>query len=92
MAAARVAETRHQAVPRGPSPLAGVAYRRDLSLLRFTPVPADEFIDAFVDRFQASSREDRARQRSALTMDDFYTLLAYARRTVVRALRSRETA
>lgn len=90
MAAARAAETRHQAVPHGPSRLAGVAYRGELSLLRFTAVPADEFIDGFVDRFAASTREDRARQRSALTMDDFYTLLTYARRAVVRALRSRD--
>jgi len=90
MAAAQAAETRHQAVARGPSPLAGVAYQRNLSLLRFTAAPADEIIDGFVDRFAASGQEDRARQRSALTTDDFYTLLTYARRAVVRALRSRD--
>lgn len=88
MAAARAAENRHQAIPRGTSPLDGVTYQGDLSLLRFSPVPVDEFVDEFVDRFEASSPEDRARQRSALTMRDFYTLLAYARRVVLRALRS----
>ena len=74
--------------PQGQSPLAGVAYRGETSLLRFAPLPADELIDGLVDRFEASSREDRARLRSALTKSDFYKLLAYARRAVVRGLRS----
>lgn len=90
MAAARAAETRHHAAPHGPSPLVGVAYQGELSLLRFTAAAADEFIDGFVDLFAASGREDRAHQRSTLTMDDFYTLLTYARRAVVRALRSHD--
>jgi len=88
MAAARDAEARHQAEPRGPSPLGGVAYERGLSLIRFTQVRTDEMIDEFAGRFAASSGEDRTRLRSALTMDDFYTVLAYARRAAVRAIRS----
>jgi hypothetical protein len=87
MAAAREAEARHQAEPHGPSPLAGVAYEQGLSLIRFTQVPADEMIDEFVGRFAVSSGQDRAWLRSALTMDDFYTLLGYARRAAVRAMR-----
>ena len=91
MAAARAAEARHQAEPHGPSPLAGVAYEPaagELSLLHFARTPKDELIDGFVDRFAASSGEVRAQQRSSLTMGDFYTVLNYARRAVVRALRS----
>lgn len=91
MAAARAAEARHQAMPRGPSPLAGAAYdstRGELSLLRFAPTAKDGLIDEFVDRFADSTGEERARQRSSLTMGDFYTVLNYARRTTVRALRS----
>jgi hypothetical protein len=93
MRAARAAEARHRAEPHGPSPLAGVAYQPragELSLLHFADTPKDALIDEFVDRFAASSGEDRAQQRSSLTMDDFYTVLNYARRAVVRALRSND--
>src|SRR5216684_4543530 len=93
MAAARAAEARHQAEPHGPPPLAGVAYEPaagELSLLHFARTPKDELIDEFVDRFAASSGEVRAQQRSSLTMGDFYTVLNYARRAVVRALRSND--
>jgi len=76
------------ASPCGPSPLAGVAYGQGLSLIRFTEVPADERIDEFVGRFAVSSGQDRARLRSALTMDDFYTVLGYARRAAVRTMRN----
>jgi hypothetical protein len=88
MAAARAAEAAHQARPHGPSPLAGVAYDRGLSLLRFSEVPADGAIDEFAGRFAASGTEDRERLRSALTMDDFYTLLSYGARAAVRAVRN----
>ena len=79
MASARTAETQHPAVPHRLSPLAGVARGGELSLLRFTAAAADEFIQAFVDRFAAPRRKGRARQRSGLTIDDFYTLLTYGR-------------
>jgi hypothetical protein len=59
LAAAREAEARHQAEPRGASPLAGVAYEQGLSLIRFTQVPADEAIDELVGHFAVSSGEDR---------------------------------
>lgn len=88
MAAAAAAEARHQAVPRGPSPLAGVAYEPNLSLLHFTQVPADEVLDEFVARFAASGEEDRARLRADLPQGDLYTVLSYAQRSAVRALRS----
>jgi hypothetical protein len=93
MAAARAAEARHQAEPRPRSPLAGVAYDpagRELSLLHFASTATDEIIDEFVDRFAAASGGERALQRSSLTMGDFYTVLSYARRAAVRALRSND--
>jgi hypothetical protein len=93
MAAARAAEAHHQAEPHPRSPLAGVAYdpaARELNLLHLAPTPKDELIDEFVDRFAASGGEERALQRSSLTMGDFYTVLNYARRAAVRALRSND--
>jgi hypothetical protein len=93
MAAARAAEARHQAEPHRRSPLAGVAYdpaAGELNLLHLAGTPKDELIDEFVDRFAASSVEERALQRSSLTMRDFYAVLNYARRAAVRALRSND--
>jgi hypothetical protein len=91
MAAALAAEARHQAELRDRSPLAGIGYdpvRGELSLLHFTAAPQDNVIDDFVDSFAAAGPDERAQLRSRLTMDDFYTVLAYARRAAVRALRS----
>jgi hypothetical protein len=93
LAAARAAEARHQAEPHPRSPLAGVAYDPaggELSLFHFAGTAKDEIIDEFVDRFADASGEERALQRSSLTMRDFYTVLSYARRAAVRALRSND--
>ena len=94
LAAAQAAETRHQAArpePKDPSPLAGISYDLPPGRTRPTPLPAgpsDELIDEFADRFTSGSDDQRARLRSALTMDDLYTVLRYARRAAVRALRA----
>jgi hypothetical protein len=95
LAAARAAQARHEATPRVPSPLAAVSYdqpREELSLLHFTVVPTDEIIDEFVTGFAASGDADKDALRASLTMDDFYTLLDYARRAAVRAIRSDDEA
>ena len=95
MAAAQAAEARHQAQPHEPSPLIGVAYgqpRAELSVLHFKVVSTDEIVDDLVTQFAAAGRGDREARRSDLTMDDFYTLLTYARRAAVRAIRSRDEA
>ena len=95
MAAARAAEARHRAQVDEPSALAGVTYGQlgeNLSLLHFTVVAVDGIIDDFVTRFAAGSGDDRDRCRAGLTMDDFYTLLSYARRAAVRAIRSGDEA
>jgi hypothetical protein len=91
MAAALAAEARHQAEAHDRSPLADVSYDAaagELSLFHFAPVPQDHVIDELVDSFAASGAGERGRLRSSLTMDDFYTVLAYARRAAVRAMRS----
>lgn len=91
MAAARAAEARHQAESREPSPLADVSYGGpggELSLLHFSVVPSDEIIDEFVAGFASRGHDAREAIRARLGMDDLYTLLTYARRTAVRALRS----
>jgi hypothetical protein len=95
MAAARAAEARHRARVDEPSALAGVTYgprHEDLSLLHFTVVAVDEVIDDFATGFAARASDERDRCRSGLTMDDFYTLLAYAQRAAVRAIRSGDEA
>jgi hypothetical protein len=62
----------------------------ELNVLHLAPTRKDELIDEFVDHFAASGSEERDLQRSSLTMDDFYTVLTYARRAAVRALRSND--
>ncbi|HET7015450.1 MAG TPA: hypothetical protein VFI65_16150 [Streptosporangiaceae bacterium] len=105
LAAAQAADARHQAAeaeaaasaarpgPREPNPLAGISYDlppEELGLLHFRLTRPDEQLDQFAERFASGTADQRARLRSILTIDDFYTLLFYARRAVVRALRSRD--
>lgn len=78
-AAARDAEERH-ARNRPPSALSGWEYEaRDHDLVRFEEVEIDGRLDNFLT--------DSALSPEELSMDDFYTLLAYAKRCGVRALR-----
>ena len=88
MAAAHDAEqARRAASPGVESPLADLRYDRwagELDLARFTPSTTDEAIRARLEDWQHLVAADL---RARLTMDDFYTLLAFARRAVVRSLR-----
>jgi hypothetical protein len=70
-----------------PSPLAGVAYERGLSLLHFREVGTDAVIDEFASRFAAGGADDRARLRSAMTEADCDLVLTYAWRASARSLR-----
>lgn len=89
LAAAQAAEARHRLrSPSGPSPLDGVTYdasRGEYDLFRFVRSEVDEQVAQAVI---IEGDDDPARLRDALTIDDFYTLLAFIRRSVLTALRS----
>jgi hypothetical protein len=90
MAAARSAETRHQQHSRGPSPLGGVSYRLaagESDLFRFVDVPVDEQVASVVVSAPTLNGQALVDLRGALTQEDLYTLLTFARRATVRALR-----
>lgn len=93
MAEADAAQRRHEAQEHGASPLAGIAYRgTEHRLWRFVPSATDDTIADLVDRYAEASDEERGALTDSLTMDDFYTLLSYARRAAVRALRAGDPA
>lgn len=90
MAAAVDAERRHQSTPRGPSPLDGVGYapgRGELDLFRFVESPADHLIADAVERALADGKESAEDTRALLRQEDLYSLLTYARRCALSALR-----
>lgn len=79
----------------GPSPLAGVEYlaaRGEFDLFRFVPSAVDDVVLDFLGSRRGLGRDERAAVRAALTMDDFYTLLAFAQRSALRTLRERDAA
>lgn len=90
MAAANAAEERHQARPRSPSPLEGVAYdlrRGEFSMFRFVATTTDEQVAAVALTARGLGSGDVDEYRASFSQDDMYTLLAFARRVTVRALR-----
>lgn len=92
MAAAITAEECHRAIHTDPSPLADIAYDSEageFDLARFRSASTDDSVRAFVRRFVAADDLTRRALRAALTMDDFYTLLNFSRRSALMALRER---
>lgn len=90
MAAAVAAEERHQQVSSLPSPLTGLSYelkRGEYDLFRFVESETDELVALTALRALELRREELVEFRDALTQDDFYTLLTFARRVAVRVLR-----
>lgn len=91
LARARAAEAAHRGEEGGGrSPLAGVGYdpgRGELSLADFALSPADDILGQFIEQAAGRDAAGLARIRAALTMGDFYTLLTFARRRAVAALR-----
>jgi hypothetical protein len=83
MARAAAAETIHRAEEdRAPSPLAGVGYdgrRSEFSLDEFAASPRDHVVGQFVEQAIGQDFIGRSQIRAALRMDDFYTLLTFAR-------------
>ena len=93
MANALAADARHRAEGHGPSPLAGVEYqssRGELDLFRFVPSAVDDAVLRFLESRQGVGSDDRAAVRAALTTDDFYTLLTFARRRGLSTLREND--
>jgi hypothetical protein len=72
------------------SPLAGVRYSaRAHDLVRFLDDPVDEHIAQIVAEATGLPNEPREALRLSLTVEDAYTVLAFARRRAVSALRTR---
>jgi hypothetical protein len=94
MADAADAEERHRRERPGlASPLAGVAYDPSsgaFDLHRWVDSPVDETVARFVAAYGELEPEEAAEARAALTMDDFYTLFAFARRSALASLRGRD--
>jgi hypothetical protein len=89
VADARSAEERHrQSHPDVTSPLNGTHYRgHEFGLLQFVDSPVDDVVEALCRRFEVADEPERDRLRAALTADDLYTLVTFARRSAVRSLR-----
>jgi hypothetical protein len=92
MADAIAAEQEHRAAAASgrPSPLEGVAYdatRHEHDLLRPADSPVDAAVLRLVEAFDHAGTTEREDLRSRLSLNDFYTLITFARRSCVRALR-----
>lgn len=75
------------------SPLAEFAYNaEEASLERFQSSETDQRLREFVAGYREAGDGSRQAIRDALTMDDFYTLLTFARRCTVAAVRATDSA
>src|SRR5215472_17425825 len=75
------------------SPLAGLSYDKwagDFDLTDPKRVPLDDELAAFCRGFSTSEAGTRQHFRRSIGMDEFYTLLTFARRSAVFALRARD--
>src|SRR5262245_59508017 len=89
LAVARMAEELRGVTATGPSPLQDVAYpARATVLWRWVDASQDATVWAFVRAY--SGLADGARVRASLTLDDCYTLMTYARRCALAALRNED--
>jgi hypothetical protein len=90
-AAAVAAESRRVARVDAPSPL-DVAYeaRSAFDLFRYVETPVDARVASFVERFAAADAQQRADLRLRLSRSDLYTLLTFARRRALCAVRNRD--
>lgn len=95
MAAAHEAERMRQAGEPPPSPLPAGRYEAALgefSLFDIEPVPLDAALTTFVRGYRVAPAERRAELRDGVSQDDAYTLLAFARRAAVFAVRRSDVA
>jgi hypothetical protein len=95
MAQASEREERHRAATGAvTSPLAGIAYdpwSGALDLHRFVESPVDTAVAAFAASYEELASEEAGDVRAALSMEDFYTLLAFARRSALASLQGRSS-
>lgn len=89
LAVARVADELHRVTASGPSPLRDVEYPSAAGALwRWVDAHQDAAVWTFVRAY--TGMVDRARVRASLTMEDFGTLLTFARRCVLATLRNED--
>jgi hypothetical protein len=62
----------------------------DHDLLRLVASPVDDAVTGLLAPLEGVTREELARLRASLTMDDLYTLLTFAKRQAVRSLRAND--
>ena len=93
---ARAAEAdrvwRSQRPPGHESPIGSQydAWKGEMDLLRFSESELDSSIDQLVSIYRVSPPDQRSELGDMLSMDDCYTLLTFARRSTVRAIRSQD--
>jgi hypothetical protein len=89
LAQASAAQRRHEAMHGAPnSSLADLRYSSaEGRLWRWVDSPNDSPIGSMVTDFSALGEAERNSVRDSLSMDDFYTLLTFARRRALAALR-----
>jgi len=93
---ARAAEAdrvwRSQRPPGHESPIGSQydAWKGEMDLLRFSESELDSSIDQLVSEYRVSTPDQRSKLGDMLSMDDCYTLLTFARRSTVRAIRSQD--
>lgn len=92
MAQASAAQRRHEKTHAPPnSPLAALRYSSiENRLWRWVDSPIDSRIETIVTDFAALGEVERNSVRDSLSMDDFYTLLTFARRRALAVLRGSE--
>lgn len=89
LAVAKVVDELHRVTAAGPSPLRDTEYPDAAAVLwRWVDAPQDAPVWAFVRAY--TTVPDRERVRESLTIDDFYTLITFARRCALAALRNED--
>lgn len=89
LAVARMADELRRVTVGGPSPLRDTGYPDAAAVLwRWVDAPQDAVVWAFVRAY--ASVPDRRLVRASLTTDDLYTLITFARRCVLAALRNED--
>jgi hypothetical protein len=91
MAQASAAQRRHEETHGAPnSPLAALHYSSiESRLWRWVDSPIDSRIEPLVTDFALLGEAERDSVRNSLSMDDFYTLMTFARRRALAVLRGR---